>query len=123
MRRFIPKFRRVVSFFARIDEQHRQTFVNKSVRSMLHLAGRVPFGMYVRDLFQLERAFQGHWKVDAPAQVKKVGGSEKLLRQFFYVVRFVQQMLKLNRKFRQLLSMVASLLHRKRPSQSSQIKS
>ena len=39
---------------------------------MLHLAGRVAFGVDVADLFQLERPLQGDGVVDAPPQEEEV---------------------------------------------------
>ena len=48
---------------------------------MLHLAGRVSFGVDVADLFELEGALHGHRILDAPAQVEEVVVAVKLVGQ------------------------------------------
>ena len=39
---------------------------------MLHLTRRITFGVNVRDLFQLQRAFKRDGKVDAASEIKKI---------------------------------------------------
>ena len=90
-------------FFARVDEQHRQPLVNQRVRSVLHLARRIAFGVNVGNLFQLQSAFESDREIDSAPEVEKIGRAEKLLRQFFDLVRLVQQVLDLDRQFGQLL--------------------
>ena len=54
------------------DAQHRHVLVDQGDGTVLHLAGRVAFGVDVGNLLQLERAFVGDGHVDAAPQVQAV---------------------------------------------------
>jgi hypothetical protein len=57
------------------DQHHNRHFlVDEGDGAVLHLAGRVAFGVDVGDLLQLQGALQGDGVVDAPAQVEEVRG-------------------------------------------------
>ncbi len=49
-----------------------QPFVNQRVRPVLHLARRIPLGVNVGNLLQLQRAFERDREVDPAAQVEEV---------------------------------------------------
>src|SRR4051812_31303822 len=88
---------------------------------MLHLARRIAFGVNVRDLLELQRAFQSDRKVDAAPQVEKISRAEKLFREFFDVVRVVQEVLDLDRQLRQLLRVMTRLVRREHPAQLTEV--
>ncbi len=46
---------------------------------MLHLGRRVALGVDVADFLELERTFQSHREVVAPAQIQEIGGVLKYL--------------------------------------------
>ena len=56
------------------NEEHRHHIVYQGDRSVLHLGGRIAFGMDITDLLQLQRALQRHRIVPATAEVEEVGG-------------------------------------------------
>src|ERR1043165_972742 len=70
---------------------------------MLHLAGRITFGVNVRDLFQLQRPFECDREVDATTEVEKISRAEEFFRKLFDAVRVVEQVLELHRQLRELL--------------------
>ena len=57
---------------ARRDRDDRHLLVDERDRAVLHLAGRIAFGVDVRNLLELQRAFEGDRVVDAAAEVEKV---------------------------------------------------
>ena len=52
---------------------HRHLLVDEGDRSVLHFAGRIALGVDVRDLLQLQRAFEGDRIVDPAAEIQEVG--------------------------------------------------
>ena len=70
---------------------------------MLHFAGRIAFGVNVGKLFQLQRAFQSDRKIDAAAEIKKIGARKNSFARSSIASDFVEQMLHLHRQFSQLL--------------------
>ena len=57
----------------RRDRDDRHLLVDQRDRPVLHLAGRIALGVDVRDLLQLERAFERDRVVDAAAEEQEVG--------------------------------------------------
>ena len=57
--------------------------VDERDRPVLHLAGRVAFGVDVRNFLQLQRAFEGDRVVDAPAEEQKIAPVGKARRNLF----------------------------------------
>ena len=57
---------------------------------MLHLAGRIGFGVNVGDLLHFERALEGHREVDAAAEEEKIRRPVETLRQFGDVIVFLE---------------------------------
>src|SRR4029077_13791025 len=53
------------------------------VRAVLHFTGRITLGVDVGDFLQLQRAFQSDWIVNSPAEVQKIGVTEKLACEVF----------------------------------------
>src|SRR6185369_10156253 len=88
---------------------------------MLHLAGRITFGVNVRDLFQLQRAFECDREVDPTTKVEKVSRAEKLFRELFDAVGIVEQVFELHRQFREFLRVKTSFLFVERATQLAQI--
>ena len=64
-RLLVQKFGRLVSCFARRDNNDRQCFVDERVWSVLHLTGGVAFGVDVRNFFQFQGPFHGNRIVSA----------------------------------------------------------
>ena len=54
------------------DRHHRHQLVDERNRSVLHLAGRVAFGVDVRNFFQLQRALERDRVVNTPSQIQEV---------------------------------------------------
>src|SRR5262245_53845737 len=63
----------------RREGDHRHAVVDEGDGPVLHLAGRVAFRVEVRQLLELERAFERDWIVDAPPEEEKVLVSGHLL--------------------------------------------
>ena len=51
MRFFVTQLAARVAVFSCVDDDDRQFFIDQSVRAVLHLAGRIAFGVDVADLF------------------------------------------------------------------------
>ena len=64
----------------RRDRHDRHAFVDERDRSVLHLAGRIAFGVNVGDFLQLQRALERDRIVDAAAEEQEVGPVVELLR-------------------------------------------
>ena len=56
----------------RHDEHAGRVLVDQRDRPVLHLGGRVAFGVDVADFLELERAFQRRREIVLPAQVEEV---------------------------------------------------
>src|ERR1700755_1459052 len=97
----------MVALFARVDDDDGEAFVNQGVWPVLHLARRVAFGVYVRNLLELERAFERDGEVYAAPEVEKVSRAMELARKLLQLVRLREQMLNLERKLRELLRVIA----------------
>ena len=65
----------LASRIARREHDHGQFLVDQRVRSVLHLTGRIAFGVNVGDLLQLQRAFERDREVNAAAEIKKILGA------------------------------------------------
>ena len=55
------------------DGDDRHLLVDERDRAVLHLAGRIAFGVDVGDFLQLQRAFERDRIVDAAAEIEEVG--------------------------------------------------
>ena len=97
------------------QHHHRQVLVDEGVGAVLHLSGRVAFGVDVGNLLQLQRPFQRQRVVDAAAQKKKVAAAEEMSGQLFDLVVAVQDLLQLGRNLQQL-SQVGLGFHRGQPA-------
>jgi len=63
---FVLEDRAGVVGVLRGDADYGEGFVDEGVGAVLHLAGRVAFGVDVGDLLELERAFEGQIKFSEP---------------------------------------------------------
>ena len=54
------------------DRDDRHLLVDERDRPVLHLARRIPLGVDVRDLFQLQRAFERDRIVDAAPEIQEI---------------------------------------------------
>ena len=68
---------------ARGEYHDRQIFIDERVRTMLHLAGGIAFGVDIRDFLEFERALESNGEMDAAPEIEKIGGFRKAARQFF----------------------------------------
>ena len=64
----------------RRDRDDRHLLVDERDRAVLHLAGGIALGVDVRDLLQLQRAFERDRIVDAAPEVEKVAALIEALR-------------------------------------------
>src|SRR5258708_4063849 len=88
---------------------------------MLHFAGWIAFGVNVRNLFQLQRAFERHRKIYAATEIQKIGRPKEFLGEFLDAVRIVEQVFEFDRKFREFLCVEASLIYRKHAAELAQV--
>ena len=72
-----------LGWIARGQHHHRQVLVDQRVGPVLHLAGRIAFGVDVGDLLQLERAFERDGEMHAAAEEEEIGGAVQLAAQGF----------------------------------------
>ena len=69
---------------------------------MLHFAGRIALGVDVRDLLQLQRAFERDRIVDAAAEIQEVAVMLQLARQLLDSVVQLQRLLDADRQLFEL---------------------
>ena len=81
------------------EHDDRHALVDERDRPVLHLTRRITLGVDVRDLFQLQRAFERDRVVDAAAEIEKVGSSLKPRGDLLDLRRELQRLLE---KLRQL---------------------
>jgi len=86
MRLLVAQLRSAIAFFTRVDEEHRQALVDQRVWTMLHLTRRITLRVNVRDLLQLQRAFESDREIDATTEIEKVGRAEELFRELLDAV-------------------------------------
>ena len=94
---------------ARREDHDRQVFVDQRVRPMLHLAGRIAFGVNVGDFFQLQRAFQRDGIVNAASQEEEVVRAVIFLRQVFVLLVARRAVFELARNARELVQQLLRL--------------
>jgi hypothetical protein len=63
----------------RAQRDHRELLVEQRDRAVFHLAGRIPLGVQVGDLFELERTLEGERVEDTAAQVERAARMLQLL--------------------------------------------
>ena len=80
---FIAGHRFGIGFIASGQHDDGKIFVDKRVRSVLHFAGGITFGMDVRNFFELQGPFERDGIMDAAAQVKEIRVAKKLPRKIF----------------------------------------
>ena len=85
------------------NANYRQAGLNQRNRPVLHLAGRVAFGVDVRNLFELERTFICDGHVDAAPEVHAVAGVLQCLRNHLHLRFAVQHAAGQIRQARQIL--------------------
>ena len=59
------------------DRHDRHVLVDERDRPVLHLAGRVPLGVDVRDLLQLERTLERDRVVEAPPEEEEIAAASE----------------------------------------------
>src|SRR5207237_3168447 len=75
--------------------------VDERNRAMLHLAGRIAFGMDVGNLFQLQRTLERDRVVDAAAEVQKIGPRVEPGGDLFDLRRNLQRLLQQQRQLQE----------------------
>ena len=75
--------------------------VDERDRAVLHLAGRIAFGVDVRDLLQLERALERDRIVDAAAEVQEIGARVEPRGDLLDLRRDLQRLLEQQRQLQQ----------------------
>ena len=78
---------------------------------MLHLGGRISLRVNVRNLFELERAFEGNREIHPPAQIQDVARMSVLFRQPLDVRCPIEDLPNLGRKGMQRVNELAALEH------------
>src|SRR6266852_1561766 len=63
-----------IGFVVSGEHHHRKILVDQRVRAMLHLAGRIAFGVNVGNFLELQRAFQGDGEVNAFVEATPISG-------------------------------------------------
>ena len=94
------------------DDGH--LLVDERDRPVLHLAGRIAFGVDVRDFLQLQRAFERDRIVDAAAEIQKVGAVVEPGRDLFDLGRELQRLLEQQRQLQQRVDVRLRRLERQR---------
>ena len=79
-----------VGFVTRCQDHDWQIFIDERVGAVLHFAGRVAFGVDVRDFLELQRTFEGDRVVDAPAQIEKISKTKELPSEVFVESRLIR---------------------------------
>src|ERR1051326_2135537 len=80
---------------------------------MLHLTGRISFGVNIGNLFELERAFQCNRIIQMPPEIKEIGLAEHFLCDFFNLGRMIERPGNSDWKMRERLNERTSKLCRK----------
>ena len=93
------------------DDDHGERLVDEGVGAVLHLAGRVAFGVDVGDLLELEGAFERDGVVDAAAEEEEVARrGEGAGERGAVVVDRAQDLFELGGDLAELVDEVAGLL-------------
>ena len=74
-----------IGIVARGDHHHGKIFVDQRVRSVLHFACGIAFGVNVGNFLQLESAFERDGEVNAAAEIEKIGVAEELARNVRHI--------------------------------------
>ena len=85
----------------RRDGHDGHLLVDERDRPVLHLAGRVALGVDVRDLLQLQRAFERDRIVDAAPEIEKVAALVEPLRDLLGDRLALERLLEQQRQLRQ----------------------
>ena len=88
------------------DDGH--LFVDERDRAVLHFAGGIALGVDVRNLFQLERAFERDRIVDAAAEIEEIGAGMEPRGDLFQLRRELQRLVEQLRKLQQARRRAAS---------------
>ena len=96
------------------DGDHRHVLVDERDRAVLHLAGRIAFGVDVGDFLELQRAFERDRIVDAAAEVQEVGAVVELRRDLLDLLRGLQRVFEDLRQLHQRVDVLAALRRRQR---------
>ncbi len=88
---------------------------------MLHLAGGIPLGVDVRDLLQLQRAFERDRVVNAPAQEKEVAARVKAVADLLNLLVGLEDLFDQQRQVRQRVQMGLPLLRTQRALHPRQV--
>ena len=83
--------------------------VHQGQRAVFQLTCRVSFGVDIGNLFQLQRAFEGNWEVDAAAQEECAGFLGKFLRPSGDLRLKVENVLNAARQLAQFLNVFTRL--------------
>ena len=97
------------------DEDHGHVLVDQGDGAVLHFRGWVALGVDVRDLLELERAFQRHREVHSAAQVQHVLSAVEALGQGLQLNGAVEDLLDLRRELLQPFDQLAALEHAQVP--------
>src|SRR5580700_4691011 len=102
---FVTRDRFRIGFVARGQHDYREIFIDERIGAVLHFPGGIAFGMDVGDLLQLKGALESDRIVDAPAEIEKIGVTEKLASEVFVKAGLIrlQNRLHLVRDARELL--------------------
>ena len=95
-----------------VDDRH--LLVDERDRPVLHLAGRIAFGVDVGDLLQLQRALERDRVVDAAAEVQEVGAVVEARRDLLDLRRDLQRLLEQQRQLQQRVDVRLRGLERQR---------
>ena len=105
-------FSNTASCGASADDRH--PLVDERDRAVLHLAGRIAFGVDVGNLLQLQRAFERDGIVDAAAQIQEIGPRVERRRDLFDLRRDLQRLLEQLRELQQRVDVRLRRLGRQR---------
>src|SRR6185295_11121027 len=94
----IAKLRRRAVLVASADYNNRQVLIDERVRTVLHFACGIAFGVNVGNLFELQRAFERDWIIDAAAEVEKIVRTMKLARELLDLLIAAEQSFHLDRQ-------------------------
>src|SRR3954468_2349888 len=96
----------------RCDEHYRHVLVDERDRPVLHLRGRIAFGVDVADLLQLQRPLERDREIVAATEVEEIGRVLELLRDRLDLARAIQDRLDLVRQLEHRLRDLPPLHHR-----------
>ena len=92
------------------DDRH--VLVDQRDGPVLHLAGRITLGVNVRDLLQLERAFERNRIVDAAAQVQEIRAVVEPRGEVLDLLAGMQNLFEQLRQLQQVLNQLPTPLLR-----------